>query len=90
MVQRSSGQDVGVLPVQRGIDAAKLTPKVSQGIELVQNADHVGQPYVYSFAPDGGMGFAAYLAFSKFFRNTDNLDSALDDLEQTRQQAFGE
>jgi multiple sugar transport system substrate-binding protein/raffinose/stachyose/melibiose transport system substrate-binding protein len=90
MVQRSSGQDVGVLPVQSGIDATKLTPKVSQGIELVQDADNVGQPYVYSFAPDGGMGFAAYLAFSKFFRNTDNLDSALDDLEKARQQAFGE
>lgn len=83
-------QNTGVLPVNRGIDATNVAPKVRQGLALIRDADHIGQPYISSFAPEGGLGGSAYLAFSKFLRDTENLDSALDALETARQKAFEE
>jgi len=82
------GRSAGVLPVHGGIDVATLAPESRQGWELIQRADSVAQPYISQLSPGDGMGAPVYFAFSRFLRDTRNLESALDALETARQRAF--
>jgi multiple sugar transport system substrate-binding protein/raffinose/stachyose/melibiose transport system substrate-binding protein len=79
--------NAGVLPVNLEVDAADLSPTTRQGLELIRKADHVGQPYISSWVP-GALWNAAYSVFSKFFRNQDNLETVLNEMEKTRQETF--
>ena len=81
--------NAGVLPVNLEVDVANLSPSTRQGLDLVQNADFVGQSYVSSWVP-GALWNEAFGAFTKFLRNPDNLEDALADLEQVRQKVFEE
>ena len=92
---QQSAQNRGVLPIQRGVEAAALTPQAKQGLALANGAHHIGLQYISSFgaagAPTGGgrLGYSAYYAFNKFLKDTNNLDSSLAALEESRQKAFG-
>jgi ABC-type glycerol-3-phosphate transport system substrate-binding protein len=92
---RQAGQNRGMLPIDRGVEAAALAPQARQGLALVTSANHIGLQYIASFgtvgAPDGSglLGYSAYYAFNRFLKDTNNLDSSLDALEAARQKAFG-
>lgn len=81
------GQEAGVLPVHRGVETRDFAPAAKQGLALIQGADHVGQPYISSFVPEK-LGEMAWVGISQFLRDTEELESALDALEEARQAAF--
>jgi raffinose/stachyose/melibiose transport system substrate-binding protein len=93
---QQAGQNRGILPIHRGVEAAVLTPQARQGLALVTDANHIGLQYVASFgtigAPDGSglLGYSAYYAFNRFLKDTNNLDSSLAALEEARRKAFGD
>jgi ABC-type glycerol-3-phosphate transport system substrate-binding protein len=85
------GRNAGILPVHRGVDTTNFAPKAKQGVALVQGADHIGQPYIFSFVPGEGMSYpTVYFAFSRFFRDTEGVDIIMDALEEERQRSLEE
>ena len=75
----------GVLPVNYGIEATNLSPKIEQGLALMQDADHIGQSYVSGFISEKGIDDLAHIAFCKFLQDPENLESVLTDLEKAHQ-----
>jgi hypothetical protein len=86
---RQFGPNAGILPVNRQVDPENLSPTTRQGLTVVQDADHIGRPYVSGWVPGRFWG-QAFSAFSKFLRNPDNYEAALTDLERARQQTYEE
>lgn len=86
--EQLSGQ-VGVVPAHQAADPSQFDPEASKGLALLRQADTVTRPFIFS-VPEASTGQALILALRQFIRNPDEVDSALESLEQARQEANDE
>ena len=80
---------IGVVPAHRSADPAQFGPEAGKGLALLHQADALTRPFIFS-VPESSTGQALILALRQFLRNPDEIDRALEALEQARQNSLNE
>lgn len=84
---RRLGTEGGLLPLHKDVERDFFTPEMDQASRLIQDADHIGQPYYWCF--DDNMLHPMSAIFRGIMIGRD-YEENLEKLESAREQIFGE
>ncbi len=81
-------EELGRLPVHKGVDRSLFTPMQQKGIELIESADLVVQFYDRDTTPE--MADVGMNGFMSYWDDPAVIDDVLEELEAARQEIFAE